>query len=125
MQIQCHGSRSTLRTDWYTTMDFPKESIAIRRLDDVLSEEQIPVVRFWKLDVEGAEYDALLGAENYLKTRKIQTICFECHPTNYIKNREILEDFGYQVFDLDRQGLTQKLDREIDHTQDLVAMPTT
>lgn len=41
--------------------------VQVQKLDDVLSSEKISKVDFIKLDVEGGELDALLGAEHLLR----------------------------------------------------------
>jgi len=57
MDIQCDGPHSTLRNDWYTSSQLTKETISIRKLDDILEEAGINTVQLLKLDVEGAEHD--------------------------------------------------------------------
>jgi len=74
MEIQCDGPRSTLRNDWFQSKNLDREVIQIRRLDDVLKQAQINEVQLWKLDVEGAEYDALVGARDYLESHRIKHI---------------------------------------------------
>jgi len=123
VEIQCDGARSTLRKDWYTTKRLDRDMIQIRRLDDVLYEANIREVKLWKLDVEGAEYDALVGAGDYLSNQWIQHLYFECHHTNYSSNKSFLEKCGYRLYDISWKGLKLKLDREISETQDLVALP--
>jgi FkbM family methyltransferase len=123
MSIQCDGARSTLRNDWYDTKILDRETIRIRRLEDVLREAEIDEVQLWKLDVEGAEYEALVGAGDYLSSQKIKHLYFECHHTNYHRNKMLLEACGYHLYDISRKGLQRKTDREILEVQDLVALP--
>ncbi len=123
VEIQCDGARSTLRNDWYNTKMLNREVIQIRRLEDILVEADIKEVQLWKLDVEGAEYDALVGAGDYLANHRINHIYFECHHTNYARNKSHLEKCGYQLYDISWKGLQPKIDQEISETQDLVAMP--
>ena len=125
MEIQCDGARSTLRNDWYKSRALDREVIRIRRLEDVLRQAEISEVQLWKLDVEGAEYDALIGAGDYLASQHIKHLYFECHHTNYIRNKSYLETCGYQLYDIGWKGLQLKVDREISETQDLVALPYT
>jgi len=124
MEIQCDGPRSTLRNDWFKSKNLDREVIEIRRLDDVLKQAQINEVQLWKLDVEGAEYDALVGARDYLESHRIKHIYFECLHTNYTRNKAFLEMCGYQIYDIGWKGLQLKVDREISETQDLVALPS-
>jgi len=122
-EIQVDGSRSTLNMNWYAAKGLQKMTISIQRLDDVLREKNISKVDFWKLDVEGAELEALKGAKEMLNKQKIKCIYFECHPTNYKAIIELMNLYGYSVFDLRKVGVTLKTDSEIPNTQDLVAMP--
>jgi len=122
-EIQIDGSRSTLNTDWYVEKDLPRTTISIQRLDDVLKEKKIAQVDFWKLDVEGAELEALKGAKEILKRQKIKCIYFECHPTNYKAIIQLLSLYNYNIFDIQNGVVTPKTDTEISVTRDLVATP--
>jgi hypothetical protein len=123
MDIHYDGARSTLRGDWYEQKRLMREAIQIRRLDDVLHETAIDEVQLWKLDVEGAEYEALIGAGDYLRNHRIKHLYFECHPTNYVRNKAHLEECGCQLYDVVRSGLMPKLDHGIDEMLDLVVFP--
>ncbi len=123
VEIQCDGARSTLNPDWYRDKRLERQQIAIKKLDEVLSDFSIDKVKFWKLDVEGAELDALAGAANYLADHRIENIFFECHPTNYPDICQLLKSFGYQIFDLAGAGLVLKIETEIIQTENLVAIP--
>lgn len=94
--------RARLLSDWYLTPDFLRETTRIRRRDDVLRENSIEKVECWKLDVEGAEYEALLGASLFLKAQAIGHVFFECHPSNDSRCQQLLEGFGYQIYCLKR-----------------------
>ena len=123
LDIQCDGARSTLNLDWFKTKNLAREKIKIRRLDDLLSERNIDYVNFWKLDVEGAEIQALQGAENAFQHRNIGTLYFECHHNNYAQAKQWLADFGYQLFRLHKTALTPLNDDTITRTTDLIAQP--
>ena len=123
MQIQKDGPRSTTNLDWYKDKDLERETIEIRRLDAVLSDMAEKRVTFWKLDVEGAELEALKGSEQYLREQKIENIYFECHPSNYKEIVKLLEHFNYAIFDLIDGQLIPKVAKEILATEDLVATP--
>ena len=71
VEIQLNGPRSTLNMDWYQDRNLARENVSLRRLDKTLSELEVDTVDFWKLDTEGAEKEALIGAEAYLKNQKI------------------------------------------------------
>lgn len=123
LNIQTDGARSTLQMDWYKEKNHALEKIDIRPLDSVLEELDIEAIDFWKLDTEGAELEALLGAKNILQQRRIRYIHFECHPSNYADILALLKSCGYGVFDLLGHKLLVKTDTSIPSTQDLIAIP--
>ncbi|GAB2978571.1 FkbM family methyltransferase [Mucilaginibacter puniceus] len=71
--------------------------------DDFLAQNDIKNVFLLKLDLEGAEYDALLGFENALKNGVIKLIQFEYGYINITTKRllidyyQLLESYGYVV----------------------------
>jgi FkbM family methyltransferase len=69
-----------------------KQTIELVKGDDFLKEHQITSVDFLKLDVEGAEYDALLGFENSIKNGIIKMIQFEYGYIN-ISAKKLLVDY--------------------------------
>ncbi len=79
------------------------EEVSIKRLDDIWDTE-IPV-SFVKIDVEGHEYQALLGMEQMLK-KDLPVLLFEYSPVFYRENqtdcRELLLfilNLKYRIFD--------------------------
>ncbi len=60
--------------------------------DTFTFEENISEIDFLKLDVEGAEYEAIIGFENLLKAHKIKVIQFEYGYIN-ISTKKLLIDF--------------------------------
>ena len=86
-----------------------------------MAKHNIDEVRFWKLDVEGAELQALQGAEGLLKEKRIKTIFFECHPDNYSAVRQLLESHRYKICYLDKGELVTMVDATINQTEDLIA----
>ncbi len=71
--------------------------------DDFLAQQGIKSVFLLKLDLEGAEYDALQGFENALKNGNIKLIQFEYGYINITTKRllidyyQLLESYGYVV----------------------------
>lgn len=69
--------------------------------DDFLAQYDIKNVFLLKLDLEGAEYDALQGFENALKSGSIKVIQFEYGYINITTKRllidyyQLLESYGY------------------------------
>jgi FkbM family methyltransferase len=74
-----------------------KQTISLIKGDDFLNEQQINEVDLLKIDVEGAEYDALLGFEEHIKAKKIKMVQFEYGYIN-ITTRKLLIDF-YDFFE--------------------------
>jgi len=76
--------------------DFPKgqsgaRPCGIRRIDDL---DFLPAAHLIKLDVEGYEYEALQGMQNYLKRSGYPPIIFECWNEDwYRQKRELLFDY--------------------------------
>ena len=123
LEIQVWGSRSTLRTDWYVTKNFPTEKVLIRRLDQVLPEYHVEVVDFWKLDVEGAELQALEGASALLQRKQIRHIWIECNPSTYKEARHLLERHGYSLYSCHHNKIEPAPAEGITTAQDLLAKP--
>ena len=123
LKMQCSGSRSTFRTDWYQNQNNDVISVPVERLDTYLAREQVTEVKFWKLDVEGHEYEALKGAEYLLKNKAIETIYFECHPDNFAKIKSYLASLDYGVYRLSSQGLASVESHRPSETENFVAEP--
>ena len=71
--------------------------------DNFLSENDISIIDFLKLDVEGAEFDALMGFKNILKKQNIRLIQFEYGYINITTKKLLIdyynffEDLGYII----------------------------
>ena len=74
-----------------------KQIIELLRGDDFINDNKLDSVDFLKLDIEGAEYDALLGFSNSIKHGKIKAIQFEYGYIN-ITTKKLLIDF-YNFFE--------------------------
>ena len=74
-----------------------QQNIELVRGDDFIKDNQIDSIDFLKLDVEGAEYDALLGFENAIKHGAIKAIQFEYGYIN-ISTKKLLVDY-YNFFE--------------------------
>lgn len=74
-----------------------KVKIDLIKGDDFLKEKNIDIVDFIKLDLEGAEYDTLLGFEESIKAGKIRAVQFEYGYIN-ISTKKLLIDY-YNFFE--------------------------
>ena len=55
--------------------------VEAKTLDDIVESQEIEVVDFIKMNIEGAERSALFGMEQTLK--KTRVICISCHDFKY------------------------------------------
>ncbi len=90
-----HSSIYNLEGLSYDTLD--GINIELYKGDDFIKDYNIDEVDMLKLDLEGAEYDALLGFENAVKNGKIRLIQFEYGYIN-ITTKKLLIDF-YNFFE--------------------------
>lgn len=90
-----HSSLYEIKGNSYSTAQ--KQSIVLVTGDDFLRENGIGPVDFLKLDVEGAEYDTLLGFHDTLKNGRIKAVQFEYGYIN-IATRKLLIDY-YELFE--------------------------
>lgn len=74
------------------------EQVEVRRLDDVLGQRSVGVV---KIDVEGHERQVLGGAESALAEGRIRDVVFEDFADPPTAVARLLQDHGYVVFSLD------------------------
>ncbi|MBA4409135.1 MAG: hypothetical protein C0397_06915 [Odoribacter sp.] len=74
-----------------------KLMIELVRGDDFMEENEIDSIDFLKLDIEGAEYDALIGFENSIRNGKIKAVQFEYGYIN-ISTKILLIDY-YNFFE--------------------------
>jgi len=80
-----------------------RERVAVRSLDSLAAERDIPHINLLKLDVEGNEFDALLGAKRLLGEKRVDAICFE-FGSAHINSRvffhdlwDLLHPLGYTI----------------------------
>lgn len=59
-------------------------SVKIIKLDEFLIDKNIEHIDLLKIDTEGNEYNVLLGAQDYLKHKKIKAIHFEFNEMNIV-----------------------------------------
>lgn len=73
------------------------ETILLTAGDSFLESHKIPNVDLLKIDIEGAEYDAIKGFEKSLRTGKIRAVQFEYGYIN-ITTKKLLIDY-YEYFE--------------------------
>jgi hypothetical protein len=72
-------------------------SVSAVRLDDLVFSEGHPAPRLMKMDVEGAEWEALQGARRLLTEVQPKLLCEAHDPAQMGQIRAYLEGFGYTV----------------------------
>lgn len=112
---QCAGSDGSNEGMNFVTSTNLEESDAVTpliSLDAYCQNNAIDRIDLMKIDIEGGEYDALLGAQNLLRKRAIGSIILELsewaakrsgHSTADIKG--LLHDVGYKLYRLRNQML--------------------
>ncbi len=76
---------------------YEKQTIQLIKGDDFLTNNKISQVDLLKIDVEGAEYDVIMGFEQHINEGKIKMIQFEYGYIN-ISTKILLIDF-YEYFE--------------------------
>lgn len=74
------------------TVKITSSDVDVIRLDDYLAQLGHPQVDLLKIDVEGNEFDVLLGAKASLEAGKIEAIQFEFNEMN-VRSRVFMQDF--------------------------------
>jgi len=107
LELQCAGSRSTFHTQWYEGQNNKIINVDVDRLDSMMQSNSVEKIDFWKLDVEGYEYEALLGARSYLNDKKIGCVYFECHPNNFNRINTYLGQLNYSIYRVFKKRLVE------------------
>jgi FkbM family methyltransferase len=79
--------------------------VPCRRLDDILPEVGAKTIRLMKMDIEGSEVDAMLGAQRYLAEGRIEYVYFEVNgwtlsrrQTSIPQLLDVMTAAGFQLF---------------------------
>jgi FkbM family methyltransferase len=127
----CTGSDGSNEGMNFVTGEMAQDSdvtVPLTSIDDFCRQKQINRIDLMKMDIEGGEYDALLGAENLLRTQAIGCIFVELaewaanrsgHSTVEIKR--ILLDAEYSIYKLGRAGLATVQPEEIHGGDNVIA----
>ncbi|MCD8485199.1 MAG: FkbM family methyltransferase [Desertifilum sp.] len=73
-------------------------------LDEWCNQQGIQKIDLLKLDVEGHELNVLLGSQNLLETQAIQVLFMEVGHGQWQKTIDLLEDYGYRIERVCRNG---------------------
>lgn len=97
-----HGITSaSIIKDSKSTYKMRIKSITI---DKIAYDNNLNKLNFIKLDIEGAEYLALLGGLKSIKKFK-PLIYFECNKQiEYIKIKQLMKKIGYQIYFFNKKG---------------------
>lgn len=99
------------------------EEVNVSRLEDVLKLRSIDVVDLWKLDVEGDELSALLGADHFLSEQRIKALYVELGFGNGKRIVDYLAQFDYRCFLFDGRGRLYAPQYLPEHTNGLFLPP--
>ena len=101
---EIHGAQSTIRLDWYPEKGYGTTTISVMALDDFLASINEKKIRFWKLDVEGSEYEALRGAGKALAKKAIDFLFVEISNPGTSPTFNFLESLGYYPHRIDKNS---------------------
>ena len=88
------------------------ENVKVKSIDSICRENNIACIDILKLDIEGNEYNALLGAQQMINARSIRYIIIEFGGCN-IDSRTFFRDFwnllstSYRVYLMMKDGLIE------------------
>jgi len=114
LMIRLAGSRSTLRTDWYVSSQLAEEQIELTTLDSYSETHNINRIRLWKLDMEGHEVQALLGARKLLDGKRIDALLIEIQTNRLPQVLEILSYSHYPLYMIEASGSLRKITDKAD-----------
>lgn len=75
----------------------PSSEVKVMTIDEILDINKIEKVNMLKIDVEGYEYEVLLGCKESFKQKKIKKILCEIH-LDYLKKKQITQNIIYSLF---------------------------
>jgi len=111
------GSGSSLNKDFSRKINLPKRTVEIRKLDDIIQEKNLEKPDFIKIDVEGYEYNVLLGGERAIR-ESLPILFIEIIYSlengfinkNYKETLDFISNLGYKIFYLDNNKLVEVKD---------------
>lgn len=88
----------------HTRYTLPTQQVATLTLEQALDQQQLQTIDLMKVDIEGFEYEALLGSPRVFQQHRIRALALELHPTILAgrgkDSRDIitmLESSGYRL----------------------------
>lgn len=63
-----------------TRYGLPQQTVASRTLESLLDENGVTRCQLMKIDVEGWEYEAVLGSRNLFASGRVEAVALELHP---------------------------------------------
>lgn len=106
-----NGLSSIYRNPRWNDLPMQFGKVQTITIDTYCNINLIDHIDFMKIDVEGAEFDVLVGCKGMLKSRSIKYIQIEYSPHyqipgfTFLKVIEFLNAFGYGVYSCDVEGL--------------------
>jgi len=82
----------------------PTQAVTIQTLEQVLDQQGITHVDLMKVDIEGFEYEALLGSPKVFEQQRVKALALELHPTLLASRGKHVQDITAL---LTRCGYTQ------------------
>lgn len=114
-EIQLAGSGSSLNPKFNDNNKLPKQKISVKRLDDIIKENNITYPDFIKIDVEGYEYEVLEGSLDAIKKSlpilfveiaySLKKLHRKFINENYQKTFILLNTYGYEAYHLEGGAL--------------------
>ena len=105
------GMATLYPTNWFATEYEKLERIEIQSLDSEMSNRSVPKgLSLLQMDIEGGEYEALLGGRKFLEENSPIVICevnpvllksADCSPSELF---EYMEQLGYIIYWIDERG---------------------
>jgi hypothetical protein len=103
----------------FTAQSDKKETVYVKVADSVLKEITRPI-DFVKIDVEGFEYNVLLGMKKTFVHNKPKNVLIEFSPffynevdKNISKNiLDLMSGYGYNIFDVNEGEIYKKINKE-------------
>lgn len=109
LMLQKAGAQSTFRSDWYKHKGHQTVEIDCYPLDEIAQLYNLTQVRFWKIDVEGMEVEALQGAHMLLSENRIDAIFIEVTAGNFHNVKNILEGHDYSLYAINERNQLKRI----------------